>query len=140
MSILRTQSPGNAPFDAGVSWEERRSHAHSVQFYEDDDFLLDGLSRFIGAALLAGDSAMVIATKAHREGLDRRLTSRGLNLEPAIQESRYLAFDAAETKSKFIVDGKIDEGRFSRLVDSMIKQIGEAAQLEHHPVAIFGEM
>jgi PAS domain S-box-containing protein len=139
MITLGKQFASSASSPASASCE-RRPHAHSIQFYENDDFLLDGLSGFIGAALLAGDSAMVIATKAHREGLDRRLTSRGLNLEPAIQESRYLAFDAAETKSKFIVDGKIDEGRFSRLVDSMIKQIGEAAQLEHHPVAIFGEM
>jgi PAS domain S-box-containing protein len=139
MITLGKQSASGASLAAGASCE-RRPHAHSIQFYENDDFLLDGLSGFIGAALLAGDSAMVIATKAHREGLDRRLTSRGVNLTHAIQESRYLAFDAAETKSKFIVDGKIDEDRFSRLVDSMIKQIGGAEQLEHHPVAIFGEM
>src|SRR5262245_19052041 len=88
-------------------WSNRRFHAHSVQFYEDDDFLLDGLSAFIGAALLAGDSALVIATKSHREGLDRRLRSRGLDLKPAIKLGRYLSFDAAETLSKFIVDGKI---------------------------------
>jgi len=131
---------GSASLAAVAGWDERRSHAHSVQFYEDDDFLLDGLSRFIGAALLAGDSALVIATKAHREGLDRRLTSRGLDLTPAITRGRYLSFDAAETLSQFIVDGKIDEGRFSRLVGSVIKQVAEAARLDHQPVAIFGEM
>ena len=43
---------------------------HSVQFYVDDAFLLDGLSRFIGTALGAGDAAIVLATQAHREALE----------------------------------------------------------------------
>jgi PAS domain S-box-containing protein len=121
-------------------WGQRRTHAHSVQFYEDDDFLLDGLSGFIGAALLTGDSALVIATKSHREELDRRLRSRGLDLKPAIKRGQYLSFDAADTLAKFIVHGKIDERRFSKLVGDVIEQIGLAAQPEHQRVAVFGEM
>jgi PAS domain S-box-containing protein len=140
MSTLRTQSSGNAPFDTGVSWEERHSHAHSVQFYADDDFLLDGLSRFIGAALLAGDSTLVIATKSHREGLGERLANRGLDLGPAIREGRYLSLDAAETLSKFMVNGRPDENRFSRVVGNVIKQLGTAALGDPPRVAAFGEM
>jgi PAS domain S-box-containing protein len=140
MSILRTQSPGNAPFDAGVSWEERRSQAHSVQFYADDDFLLDGLSRFIGAALLAGDSTLIIATKSHREGLAERLADRGLDLGPAITQGRYLSLDAAETLSQFMVNGRPDQNRFSRVVGKVIKQLGTAALADPPRVAAFGEM
>jgi len=40
-----------------------------VQFYEDDSFLLEALSRLVGDSLTSGDSAVVIATKAHRDGL-----------------------------------------------------------------------
>jgi PAS domain S-box-containing protein len=122
------------------SWQERRFHAHSVQFYEDDDFLLDGLSRFIGAALLAGDSTLVLATKSHREGLAERLTSRGLDLTPAIRAARYLSLDAAETLSKFMVDGRPDGKRFSRLVGEVITQLRTAAQAEPPRVVAFGEM
>ena len=46
---------------------------HVVQFYADDSFLLEGLSRFIGSALGAGDAGVVIATKAHRDELTLRL-------------------------------------------------------------------
>jgi PAS domain S-box-containing protein len=142
MSTPRKPPPGSASLDAGASWDERRSHSHSVQFYEDDDFLLDGLSGYIGAALLAGDSALVIATTPHREGLARRLTSRGLDLTPAITHSRYLALEAAETLSTFMVDGRPDGARFSRVIGGVIAQLGAAAQPEHgHPrVAAFGEM
>jgi hypothetical protein len=52
---------------------------HVVQFYIDDASLLDGLSRFIGIALAAGDGALVIATKAHRDGLTQRLKARGMD-------------------------------------------------------------
>src|SRR5262245_21229634 len=112
--------PAGAILEAAAGWDERRLHGHSVQFYQDDTFLLDGLSRFIGAALLAGDSAIVIATKAHRDGLARRLTGRGFDLAPAITHGRYLAIDAAETLSKFMVDGRPDRARFSSLVGNLI--------------------
>ena len=50
-------------------------HDHSVQFYSDDAAFLDELSRKLGGALGRGDSAIVIATQAHREGIRRRLQS-----------------------------------------------------------------
>src|SRR5262249_4642537 len=142
MSTPGKPPAGSASLNAGASWDERRSHAHSVQFYQDDDFLLDGLSRFIGAALLAGDSALVLATRSHREGLARRLTSRALDLTPAITRRRYLSLDAAETLSTFMVDGLPDGERFSRVIGSVIAQLAAAAQPEdEHPrVAAFGEM
>jgi PAS domain S-box-containing protein len=131
---------GSASLDAGVSWDESLSQAHSVQFYEDDDFLVDGLSRFIGAALLAGDSAVVIATKYHRNGLTRLLTRRGLDLMPAVKRGQYLTLDAAETLSKFMVDGLPDGARFSHVIGSVISQLRSAAQPPQQRVAAFGEM
>ncbi|HYP39411.1 MAG TPA: MEDS domain-containing protein, partial [Chloroflexia bacterium] len=91
------------------------SHAHRVQFYDDDRFLLDELSRSIGSALGAGDAAIVIATKEHREGLARRLEARGLDITHATGEGRYVALDAAETLSKFMVEGWPDAVRFADL-------------------------
>src|SRR5882757_7246899 len=70
---------------------------HSVQFYSQDTFLLDGLSRFVGTALGAGDAAIVLATRAHREGLESRLQVHGLNTARAASQGRYIVLDAAET-------------------------------------------
>src|ERR1700674_2474467 len=53
---------------------------HTVQFYGEDEVLLDEVSRFIGTALGSGDAAIVIATTSHREALTRRLTARGLDV------------------------------------------------------------
>ena len=140
MSLIGIQPSTVIALEGGSSWEEHRAHGHSVQFYEDDAFLLDGLSRFIGAAVLAGDSAIVIATESHREGLAQRLRSRGLDLTPAVKQGRYLSLDAAETLAKFMVDGWPDAVQFSRVIGSVITQLSSAAQAEHPRVAAFGEM
>jgi hypothetical protein len=79
--------------------------AHTVQFYGEETFLLDELSRFIGTALVSGDGAVVIATKAHRDGLVQRLQSRGLDAARAIEQGRHFPMDAAETLAKIMRDG-----------------------------------
>src|SRR5271154_5180249 len=74
---------------------EHNFSAHAVQFYGEDGFLLDELSRFIGTSLGAGEGAVVIATKEHREGLARRLKAFGLDTSSAVLQGRYVALDAA---------------------------------------------
>jgi signal transduction histidine kinase len=112
---------------------------HSVQFYVEDTYLLDGLSRFIGTALGAGDTAVVIATKAHREGLKSRLRSRGLNTQKAALQGRFIVLDAAETLEKFIIEGFPDATRFAEIMGAVLVQARKAAGSGSRVVA-FGEM
>ena len=121
-------------------WNSPRSKGHSVQFYEEDSYLLEGLSRFIGAAILAGDAALIITTKSHRDGLFARLSSRGLNLTLAMDEGRFLAFDAAETLAKFMLDGKPDPARFAEVVGNLVSRLASTESGETRRVAVFGEM
>ena len=55
--------------DALAAWRESDRNAHIVQFYERDDFMVAEVGRFIGTAIGAGDSGIVIATKPHRDGI-----------------------------------------------------------------------
>ncbi len=114
--------------------------AHTVQFYGEDTFLLDGLSRFIGTALGAGDAAVVIATKAHRDGLAQRLQARGLDANLAAEEGRYVAIDAAETLAKFMRDGWPDAALFTEVVCSELTQAALAAGGMDSRISAFGEM
>jgi signal transduction histidine kinase len=117
------------------------SHAaHTVQFYGEDTFLLDGLSRFIGTALGAGDAAIVIATKAHRDGLAQRLKARGLDVARAAKEGRYVAIDAAETLTKFMRDGWPDAALFTEVVGSTLAQAALANGGRDSRISAFGEM
>jgi len=115
-------------------------HVHVVQFYTEDRFLLDELSHFIGTALTAGSSAVVIATKGHNDNLSQRLTSQGLDLAKAVAEGRYVVLDAAQTLAKFMVGGLPDVARFSKVIGGVIARASAAAQDENHRVVAFGEM
>jgi PAS domain S-box-containing protein len=129
-----------AIFSPAIDQGNMDSHGHTVQFYRDDAFLLEGLGRFIGSALGAGDSSVVIATKAHRDGLVQRLKARGLDLSLATNQGRYISLDAAETLAKFMREGSPDASRFAEVVGSVLARARAAAQGEQPRVAAFGEM
>jgi signal transduction histidine kinase len=132
--------PGlEAPFVPPVSQIPDKHTGHSVQFYADDSFLLDGLTRFIGTALGAGDAAIALATPAHREALERRLQARGLSTAKSIRQGRFIVLDAAETLQKFMVEGFPDQARFRELLSSTVARARAAVEPGARVVA-FGEM
>src|ERR1700686_2901097 len=114
--------------------------SHTVQFYREDAFLLDEISRFIGTALGAGDAALVIATEDHREGLIQLFKSKGLNRAVAIKQGRFVLLDAAETLARFMRGGQPDPNDFSEVMGRTITQIKENAGDAERRVTAFGEM
>jgi len=121
-------------------WHDHDPSGHVVQFYADDTFLLDALSRFIGTALGGGDAAIVIATKEHREGLAQRLKTRGFDLNKAFVQGRYVPLDATETLARFMVNSKPDAARFAEIIGGLVAGAKTAAGGEQPRVAAFGEM
>ena len=113
---------------------------HSVQFYVEDAALVDSLSRSIGTALGTGDSAVAMATKAHLDGLERRLKARGLDLRKVIETGRYIPWDARETLSKFTLEGWPDAARFAEVIGNVIERARSAAEGDDPRVFAFGEM
>ena len=113
---------------------------HSVQFYVSDEFLVDDLARLFGAALMEGQSAVIVATKAHQETLARRLKGYGVEPAQAAAEGRYVAFDAGELLSRFLLDGQIDQFRFFDVVGEVISRASAASRDEKRGVVVFGEM
>jgi PAS domain S-box-containing protein/excisionase family DNA binding protein len=116
-----------------VDWGEIGASEHLVQFYETDAFLLDAVRDFIGAALRAGDTAIVIATESHRAGLEERLQADGLDLAAC---GRYVSLDAADTLSRCMVDGAPAPGRFGDVVGDIVTRAAAGGRR----VRIFGEM
>jgi len=139
VNIEAAQFPG-APLLPSAAWDGRTTQAHSVQFYEEDRFLLEELSRFIGAALGAGEAGVVIATPDHRAALEQRLRERGLDLRRATAEGRFVAVDAAETLAQFMVDGQPDAARFAERVGGLLARAAGVARGARPQVVAFGEM
>jgi len=140
MSTANTPSADAISAAPPAHWADHIQPAHVVQFYGDDGFLLDELSRFIGTALGAGDAAVVIATGQHRDGLARRLQMCGLDTAWAVAQGRYVELDAAETLSKILLDGWPDAVLFKEVVGVLVEGVAARTGGELRHVAAFGEM
>ncbi|MFM9436205.1 diguanylate cyclase (GGDEF)-like protein [Janthinobacterium sp. CG_23.3] len=118
--------------------EHLRTCQHTVQFYEDDSFLIKGLGDYIGAALSRGDKGVVIATRNHLEQLEDTLRQRGLlNGGAGDPDGRYIPLEVDHMLPLFMDDGVPDELRFRTEIGNVIAQ----AAVEHPGhVYIFGEM
>jgi PAS domain S-box-containing protein len=125
---------------SGISSLLHREHVHTVQFYGDDGVLLHELKSYIGTALSADSSAIIIATTAHIDNLAHQLNGQGIDLAKAKAESRYIALDATEVLSKLMVDGKPDPIRFTEVIGQIITRATGAARDENRRVVAFGEM
>ena len=142
MAITSKWTESSSDKLATLSRSERVSE-HTVQFYETDDFLTDGLSEFIGAGLGAGEACVVIGTSAHRAGLEQRLQARGFEMSAVRERGDYVALDAAETLAKLLVAGIPDERRFEEVIGGVIKRAAQAPRGQRgrrRHVRAFGEM
>lgn len=116
------------------------ARGHEAGFYSDDRLVLDDLTQFIGAALKAGNAAIVVATKSRRDSLLPRLQAYGLDISAVIEQDRYIALDAADALPTFVRRGMPDPDRFLKVLGNLIATAAEASKGEPARVTIFGEM
>jgi hypothetical protein len=115
-----------------------RCDEHFVHFYENEDRLIAEVADFVGRGLHAGETAIVIATEVHRERLDRHIRRAVPHLEASpFYREQYIALDAEETLSRFMVNGWPNERRFTQVVGGVVRQ---AAQAGCGNIVAFGEM
>jgi hypothetical protein len=112
--------------------------AHVVQFYTRDEFLIDGLCRYVRAAIMQGESAVLVVSQSHHRELTDRLHRCGDDVSVALKEGRCVLLDADELLAKFTEHGDLNQGKFVSVVGSLI----ERARLKSggKRVAVFGEM
>jgi len=134
--FVSSSSKGNEFSDTSV---EKAPHHHEVLFYSDDTVLLDNVTGFIAAALRAGNAAIVLATKSHRDSLLERLKARGVDTDGALRQGTYISLDAADTLSTIIVNGLPDPVRFFGGIGGLIEAAAKAAKSEQPQVFVFGE-
>ena len=124
---------------AELQRETEINRCHEVQFYSNDALLLARVTYFIGAALMAGNAAIVFATKRHRDDLSRELKVQGVDVDAVILRGAFVSLDAAEVLPTFMVNDRPDPIRFFEAFDKLIASVTMAANAQHPRVAIFGE-
>jgi KaiC/GvpD/RAD55 family RecA-like ATPase len=98
------------------------------------------LSRFAGSALVSGDSAVIIATRKHRDALTSRLRARGFDPAVARRQGRFVALDAAATLASFMRNGKPDPLLVGDRIGKVLEAASSAAEDGRRRVVVFGEM
>lgn len=121
-------------------WHDDEHSGHVVQFYSDDAFLVDAVSRFLGSALGGGDAAIVVATDKHRSELADRLKARGFDTLQLARNGRYVSLDAQATLEKFMVADHPDRTAFVEAIGNIITLARAATESASSRVAVFGEM
>ncbi|HWC17378.1 MAG TPA: PAS domain S-box protein [Terriglobales bacterium] len=117
-----------------------RAKNHTVHFYQSDSALIESLTRIIGAALGGGGATIIIATAAHRQALDQRLRTFGVDLALAKQQQRYVAVDAAETLARITIHDWPDADRFKQVIPPILAQARASVRSEDAGLVAFGEM
>jgi len=115
------------------------SPCHEIQFYSDESRFLDGFTRFISAALKAGNAAVFVGTTSHRHILYERLHTESVDVLAAIRVGKYVALDALEVLSNFMVNDMPEPSRFSKVANDLVVAASKWINGEHLRVAICGE-
>lgn len=109
---------------------------HIVHFYDAESELLDGLADYVGGGFKAGDRVIAIATHAHLAALEERLIGDGHDVGAARARGDYLPLNAAETLSRFMVNGRPHPERFRAAMERVLKPAGAKPRARR----AFGEM
>lgn len=109
---------------------------HHVRFSRDDSALLDGIERFVGAALGAGEPAVLFATRPHWQALTERLRRWGVDIDQAVARGTLAHVDAEEIVSLVLSKGvEYCALLFRRAIESAVCAMMHSGQR----VAVFGE-
>ena len=127
-----------------VSGVDDLGNSHVVQFYEHEEELADRVASYLRDVLDGRGVAIVIATAAHRQAIQDRLSEAGADLTAAARRGDYVALDAEGTMAAFTTTGtttgtaagRIDQTAFERVIGGVIA----SAARDGRPVRVYGEM
>ena len=111
---------------------------HAVQFYEDEELLVDAVVRFTGAGLVAEEPVLIIATEEHRAAFAERLRRNGVKADSALASGLLTMLDAKETLARFMVGTEIEWNGLRAELGSVLEQC--SARRPTARVRVFGEM
>ncbi len=137
--LLESVSEGQISVNSSaptIDWSEMGETEHFVQFYENDNFLVESVSQYVAAALTEGHAAVVIATESHRRQLEIKLAAAGVDTSDAAANDRLVILDAGEALDRFMLNGAPSASLFLETVGAVIARLSKRFSRIH----AFGEM
>jgi DNA-binding NarL/FixJ family response regulator len=131
---------GGRSFEAATDMEAARElRHHEVGLHSDEASLLEDYARFSEAAVRAGTSLIVVLSQRRADLLHQKLRARGVDVDGALRQGRYLVLEVLDTVSRFLIDGRLDEARFWSAATTLIIEAARAVGGSRRRVAACGE-
>ena len=109
---------------------------HTVQFYDDDAFLVRAVADHLTATFKTGGTGIVVARSAIIDGVMDNLRGEGLDPDHAVKAGTLVTLDASATLDLFMRGGTPD----ARLFDDSVGNVVRGAIARGGDVRVFGEM
>ena len=116
---------------------ESPDHHHAVKFYSDRESLCVTVAGFLSEGLIAGEPALVIATRAHAEAICEHLSGRFIDCPKALKDGSLILLDADDVLDLCMVDGMPDADLFEHNVGVFIQQL---VRERGNTIRAYGEM
>ncbi len=108
-------------------------HSHAVHFYSDRAAMGSHVGKFLLDGLHQGDTVFVVATQETHAETRKHLRA---SLPQFGALSNYIAVDADELLSNFLVNAKPDRAHFFEVMDRIFAKPSHAGR----PIRVYGEM
>ena len=112
---------------------------HEALYYSNDVELLNRWASIAKDALNTDATFLLLATDSHRDTIRAMLQRRGINVERAVRDGRFVSLTVDETLSKFMVGDRVDETRFWNSVTSVVLGAARASTADQPYVIACGE-
>lgn len=124
------------PCNSETFWGEIALHSHVMQLYDSENVLLNLLEGFVAGGISVDECIILISTKEHLQKLEERLCDHALDLKKLKATNQYIALDASETLSQFMVNGVPDETLFRNTIATVFDRVRPTGKR----IRAFGEM
>jgi DNA-binding NarL/FixJ family response regulator len=122
-----------------VKLSSRSVAHHQVAFYKNDSEFEAGFAQYVEAAVNAHKAVLLVASKAHRTSIDRRLSGRGIDVDSIIATGAFSQVDADEALSEVMINNSPDLLRCQEIFDGVMRNISILGNGRRREVAICGE-
>ena len=113
-----------------------RSHAVSLQFYDEMAPLVTELGRAMCVALEHGQAVLCAVSDSTRLILEEQLTKRGVDVDDARARGQYLYIDGVQALTEVTRNGRADAVRFHDVIGSQVERLVD----EYPGVWVYGEL
>jgi signal transduction histidine kinase len=123
--MVQQRSPGQQLEDAASIHgllARPSPHGHIVQFYDDDQVLIEGIARFASTGVRCVQPIVLIASARRRAAITARLRLDGIDVERITMTGQLVAVDAVETLAAFM-DGETPSwDRFRHTIGGLLER------------------